>query len=170
MNIKLIASDLDGTLLTTSKELSPETQRALNEAVKKGIHIVPATGRSYQAVPDMIKKYPGVEYIITANGGAVYSVRKNKRIYQCLLKPESVVACIQIRKTEDVIFANLKKYAQDKVLFIISHRLYHFPEMTKIIFMENKKVQVGTHKELLRNAAAYRTLYESQTGGNEDEE
>lgn len=74
------------------------------------------------------------------------------------------------RKTEDVIFANLKKYAQDKVLFIISHRLYHFPEMTKIIFMENKKVQVGTHKELLRNAAAYRTLYESQTGGNEDEE
>ena len=103
MNIKLIASDLDGTLLTTSKELSPETQRALNEAVKKGIHIVPATGRSYQAVPDMIKKYPGVEYIITANGGAVYSVRKNKRIYQCLLKPESVVACVQIRKTEDVI-------------------------------------------------------------------
>ena len=74
------------------------------------------------------------------------------------------------RKTEDVIFANLKEYAQDKVLFIISHRLYHFPEMTKIIFMENKKVQVGTHKELLRNAAAYRTLYESQTGGNEDEE
>lgn len=103
MNIKLIASDLDGTLLTTSKELSPETQRALNKAVKQGIHIVPATGRSYQAVPDMIKKYPGVEYIITANGGAVYSVRKNKRIYQCLLKPESVVACIQVRKTEDVI-------------------------------------------------------------------
>ena len=103
MNIKLIASDLDGTLLTTSKELSPETQRALNKAVKQGIHIVPATGRSYQAVPDMIKKYPGVEYIITANGGAVYSVCKNKRIYQCLLKPESVVACIQVRKTEDVI-------------------------------------------------------------------
>ena len=47
MNIKLIASDLDGTLLTTSKELSPETQRVLNEAVKKDIHIVPATGRSY---------------------------------------------------------------------------------------------------------------------------
>ena len=66
MNIKLIASDLDGTLLTTSKELSPETQRVLNEAVKKDIHIVPATGRSYQAVPDVIKKYPGIEYIITS--------------------------------------------------------------------------------------------------------
>ena len=93
MNIKLIASDLDGTLLTTSKELSPETQRVLNEAVKKDIHIVPATGRSYQAVPDVIKKYPGIEYIITANGGAVYSVRENNRIYQCLLKPESVGSC-----------------------------------------------------------------------------
>ena len=34
----------------------------------------------------MIRNYPGVEYVITANGGAVYSVREGKRVYQCLLE------------------------------------------------------------------------------------
>ena len=44
--IKLIASDLDGTLLTDSKELSQTTVQILDMAVKKGIYVIPATGRS----------------------------------------------------------------------------------------------------------------------------
>ena len=42
----------------------------------------------------MIRNYPGIEYVITANGGAVYSVSQNKRIYQCLLQKEAVEAAI----------------------------------------------------------------------------
>lgn len=116
MSIRLIASDLDGTLLTNSKEFSEETDKALKEAISRGIQIVPATGRSYQAVPAFIKNYPGIEYIMTANGGAVYSVSKNARIYQCLLNPESVEACIHIRKTEDIImevFINGVPYSEE---------------------------------------------------------
>lgn len=52
------------------------------------------------------------------------------------------------RATEDAVFANLKTYARDKVIFLISHRLYHFPEMQKIVFMEDGKAIVGTHEEL----------------------
>lgn len=70
------------------------------------------------------------------------------------------------RATEDAVFANLKNYARDKVVFLISHRLYHFPEMQKVVFMEDGKTIVGTHEELLTHSAAYRALYESQTGGN----
>ena len=73
MSIKLIASDLDGTLLTDKKELSPGTRKALDMAAAQGIYIVPATGRSFESVPEMIREYPGVKYLITANGGAVYS-------------------------------------------------------------------------------------------------
>ena len=40
------------------------------------------------------------------------------------------------RSTEDAIFAELQAYARDKVVFLISHRLYHFPQMQQIIFME----------------------------------
>ena len=94
MSIRLIASDLDGTLLTDCKELSPKTREVLDLAVQHGIYIVPATGRSFHSIPEMIRNYPGVEYVITANGGAVYSVREGKRVYQCLLEKESVEAAI----------------------------------------------------------------------------
>lgn len=73
------------------------------------------------------------------------------------------------RATEDAVFAALRAYARDKVVFLISHRLYHFPEMQKIVFMEDGKTMTGTHKELLAQSAAYRALYESQMGGNQHE-
>ena len=69
------------------------------------------------------------------------------------------------RATEDTVFANLQTYARDKVVFLISHRLYHFPEMQRVVFMEDGKISVGTHEELLARAPAYRALYESQAGG-----
>lgn len=69
------------------------------------------------------------------------------------------------RATEDTVFANLQTYARDKVVFLISHRLYHFPEMQRVVFMEDGKISVGTHEELLAHAPAYRALYESQAGG-----
>ena len=69
------------------------------------------------------------------------------------------------RQTEDKVFANLKAYARDKVVILISHRLYHFPEMKRIVFMEDGKTTVGTHETLCASVPAYRSLYESQTGG-----
>ena len=69
------------------------------------------------------------------------------------------------RQTEDKVFANLRAYAKDKVVILISHRLYHFPEMKQIVFMENGKATVGTHETLCASVSAYRALYESQTGG-----
>ena len=73
------------------------------------------------------------------------------------------------RNTEDTVFANLQAYARDKVVFLISHRLYHFPQLRQVIFMENGKTTVGTHAELMASVPAYRQLCESQTGGQRHE-
>ena len=71
------------------------------------------------------------------------------------------------RDTEDTVFADLQEYARDKVVFLISHRLYHFPQMQKIVFMDEGKTTVGTHEELMASVPVYRQLYESQTGGKQ---
>ena len=71
------------------------------------------------------------------------------------------------RNTEDAVFANLQSCAKDKVVFLISHRLYHFPQLQKVIFMENGKTTVGPHAELMASEPVYRQLYESQTGGEQ---
>ena len=67
------------------------------------------------------------------------------------------------RNTEDIVFRNLQEYAKDKVVFLISHRLYHFPQMQQVIFMDGGKTTVGTHAELMAAEPVYRQLYESQT-------
>ncbi len=69
------------------------------------------------------------------------------------------------RQTEDEVFARLKACAQDRVVILISHRLYHFPELEQIVFMQGGKADVGTHEALCASVPAYRALYESQTGG-----
>ena len=69
------------------------------------------------------------------------------------------------RQTEDEVFARLKACAQDRIVILISHRLYHFPELRQIVFMQGGKADVGTHEALCASVPAYRALYESQTGG-----
>ena len=64
----------------------------------------------------------------------------------------------------------MQEYAKDKVVFLISHRLYHFPQMQQVIFMDGGKTTVGTHTELMAAEPIYCQLYESQTsrkGGGE---
>ena len=45
MSIQMILLDLDGTLLTSDKRLSPGNRAALERAAARGVHIVPSTGQ-----------------------------------------------------------------------------------------------------------------------------
>ena len=78
--IKLIAFDLDGTLLNSKKEITPETFRVLELAASKGIEIVPSTGRFWHAVPANVKAIEFVHYAITLNGAEIFDVKESKSL------------------------------------------------------------------------------------------
>lgn len=103
MGIKLIASDLDGTLLKDNKEISELTRHALCEAARRGIFFVPATGRSFSAVPKEVLKLPNTEYVIVSNGAAIYSLSQGKRIYECMLDQEAVASILDIPKPDSMV-------------------------------------------------------------------
>ncbi len=71
-DIGIIAFDLDGTLLTEDKILTPRTEAVLQKAADMGIILLPTTGRSLDGIPDAVKLLPGADYAITANGAGVY--------------------------------------------------------------------------------------------------
>lgn len=104
MKIKVIACDLDGTLFTAKKEISEENRKALAEAARRGVRIVPATGRAFDAIPETVLQMPGVEYVITSNGAAVESVEEKRRIYQCLLNESAVKAILCLFRHRDVVW------------------------------------------------------------------
>ena len=78
--MKLIALDLDGTLLTTEKVLTPENEAALRRAAEAGIEIVPATGRFYEAMPEAVRSLPYLHYAITVNGAEIREVRTGRAL------------------------------------------------------------------------------------------
>lgn len=73
------------------------------------------------------------------------------------------------RKTEREIFSNLKKVAKDNVVLLFSHRLYLFPELDQVIWMENGKAITGSHTELMEKVPEYAELIRAEEGERKDE-
>ena len=74
--IRLIGIDLDGTLLTRQKELTAASRRALTDAIRAGIEVVPVTGRPLAGVPREVLDIPGIRYVITSNGANTYDLSR----------------------------------------------------------------------------------------------
>lgn len=102
-NIKLVASDLDGTLLNKNKEITPRLFQALEKLNELGILFVPATGRPFGTVPQAIKELPFLKYVITSNGAAIYDAAEEKNIIENYLLPEAVDAVMEIARELPVI-------------------------------------------------------------------
>lgn len=69
------------------------------------------------------------------------------------------------QQTECEIFNHLRVLARESIVILISHRLYLFPEMDQIIWMEKGRTSVGTHDELMNTCKSYAELYKMQEGG-----
>ena len=79
-DIRLIALDLDGTLLNSMKLLSPANAAALERAARAGVLIVPTTGRFYGGIPEFVRRLPFLRYAIAVNGAQVYDIRGDRTI------------------------------------------------------------------------------------------
>ena len=73
------------------------------------------------------------------------------------------------RATETEIFAHLRRLAADSVVILISHRLYLFPELDRVIWLENGEAKVGTHEELVGNTPDYAAQFDAQREENSHE-
>lgn len=69
--------------------------------------------------------------------------------------------------TERQVFERLKELASDSIVILLSHRLYLFPELDQIIWMENGQGRTGTHTELMQSEPEYAKLYLEQKEGKE---
>lgn len=71
--------------------------------------------------------------------------------------------------TEREVFANLKETAKDSMILLFSHRLYLFPELDQVIWMENGRTVTGTHAELMKKVPEYAELIRAEEGERKDE-
>lgn len=106
MGIRLIATDLDGTLLDGEKRVPEKNMSALAACADRGIEIVPATGRTVQGIPDELKLLPGVRYVITTNGAVVADLKENKIIDACRMSAETAIRILRLAEesADDIMY------------------------------------------------------------------
>lgn len=108
--IKLIVSDMDGTLLDDNKKLHDDFWEVFEELKKRGIYFVPASGRQYFNIYEYFKRIEEGLVILAENGSFI--VEDGKELYsKCLNKKDALELIEAVRKipTAHVIFCGKKK-------------------------------------------------------------
>ena len=102
--IKLIAFDLDGTLLDEEKHLPPENLAALRTAHEAGVCLVPATGRILKSMPEELMALGLFRFFIFANGAEVYDLQEQRAIHRARISPELSVRLCEYMDTLPVLY------------------------------------------------------------------
>lgn len=105
--VTLVATDLDGTLLNSQKEVSKENREAIAKLKEHGIMFGIASGRPIETTRALIKGWgleKDVSFIMGMNGGAIYDVRRREKEDYHLLEGETVIDIMRFFEDMDVIF------------------------------------------------------------------
>ena len=92
---RLLALDMDGTILTSQKTVSPATVKAINNLIKRGTAVTLCTGRGVAELKDYTDDFSAIPYGILNSGGCVYDFTKRQSIHRILLDDSSLIECIR---------------------------------------------------------------------------
>lgn len=104
--LKLLAIDLDGTLLNSYGDISNENKEAIKYALNKGVEVVLASGRDPLTMQKISKELEIKNYLIAGNGASVYDIKAQKNIYENFIDTNKALKIIKMCK-ENSIFFNL---------------------------------------------------------------
>lgn len=104
MAIRLVAFDLDDTLLNSQKIISPETLKALELAHAQGIELVPVTGRFWSVVPECVRSLDFIRYAVLVNGAEIYDVKNSKVLARFEIPYERAVTMAHVFDDLPVIY------------------------------------------------------------------
>mgnify|MGYP004525334117 CR=1 FL=1 len=116
MKYRLLALDLDGTLLNSRKEVTPAVKRALEWVRDRGVHVVFSTGRIVGEAAEFARELPCDDLMVTAGGTAI-AAASDERILQSWDMPceigAQVVAAVQDRPVRVMIYVGSKIYINE---------------------------------------------------------
>ena len=103
---KLVAIDLDGTMLNQYGVVTERTKEAIKKAQECGIEVIIASGRPIDSIKTIAKEIKSQKYFISGNGAIIYDIAKDEIIYENTLKKQKVLEIIKICE-ENSIYYNI---------------------------------------------------------------
>ena len=142
---KLIAVDLDGTMLNSYGIVTENTKNVIKNVINKGTDVIIASGRPIDSIKAIAKEIGSENYFIAGNGALVYDIKNDEVVYEKYMPKEKVLEIIKICEensitynvyTDETILATSLKY---NVLY------YHKENLKK---EEDKKTNISIVKDM----------------------
>lgn len=105
MRYKLLAVDIDGTLVNNNREITVKTKKAVHQAIDRGVVFTISSGRPIQGV-EMVTKQLEVDIpVITYNGAMVITGTTRNVIYSCCMREEDVLLVERLGRERNTTIA-----------------------------------------------------------------
>ena len=101
---RLIAVDLDGTLLNSYGEVTDYSKKIIKKLIENGIKFIIASGRPIDSIKTIAKEIGSDEYFIAGNGAIIYDIKKDKVIYEKYLSKSKVLEIIKICEKNSISY------------------------------------------------------------------
>lgn len=113
---KLVALDMDGTLLNENQKINDRVKKAIAEARKKGVKVVLSSGRGFKGIEKYVRELGLNELVISLNGAVVTDASGDNTVFSIHMEPEVTRRIIELQKEYDVFsiyFEGMKMYAEE---------------------------------------------------------
>ena len=145
---KLVAIDLDGTMLTQYGIITEKTKKAISNAQEKGVEVMIASGRAITSVKRFSKEINSNKYFISGNGAITYDIKNNKILYENILSKTKALKIIKICE-ENSIYYNV--YTENGIIAknLSYNTLYYYKDNL------TKPDENRTHINIVENVYDY---------------
>lgn len=150
---KLIAIDLDGTLLNSYGEVSKVNKQAINMAIKKNIEVVLTSGRMPKAILPIANEINANNYIISANGASIYDVKNDEIIYNNYISKEKTLEIIDICEKNNMFYS---LYTNNVILTkSLNYNILYYNSENKNK-SEDKKIKINIISDMYKYVQEYK--------------
>lgn len=102
MKIKMLAFDIDGTLIDNKRKISPRNDHVLRALQSQGVLLVPATGRCLSGLPKKLPEIIQLRYVITSNGARTSDLQRDVSLETRLIDESRALRILNICKHHKV--------------------------------------------------------------------
>lgn len=145
---KLVAIDLDGTMLNSYGVVTENTKNIIKKTIEKGTNVIIASGRPIDSIKTIANEIGSKNYFIAGNGSLIYDIQKDEIIYEKYLKKEKVLEIIKMCEENSISY---NVYTEKTILATaLKHNvLYYYKENLK------KPEDKQTHINIVENMYDY---------------
>lgn len=145
---KLIAIDLDGTMLNQYGIITEKTKDAISKVQEKGIEVIIASGRAICSIKNFAKEINSNNYFISGNGAITYDIKKQEILYENVLTKQKALEIIKLCE-ENSIYYNV--YTEKEIIAknLNYNTLYYYKENL------NKPEEEKTHINIVQDVYSY---------------